>query len=158
MTDTPDSALLREIARLHLQLQRACVASCGDTGSTQCFILGEVYRSGPVTLADLGRRLALDKSWTSRAVETLVQEGFLLKESSTEDRRTLVVSLSKAGKKRYEELDRSLNAQVEQVMSHIPEKQRPGIYKSLRLLRDALRAETENESAVKAARKAKCAS
>ena len=156
MANTPDSALLREVARLHLQLQRACVSACGDTGSTQCFILGEIYRSGPITLADLGRRLALDKSWISRAVESLVQEGFLEKESNSEDRRSVVISLSKAGKKRYEVLDRSLNGQIEQVMSHISEKQRPSIYESLRLLRDALRTEAENESSVKA-QKAKCA-
>lgn len=157
MAKTSDSALLREVARLHLQLQRACVASCGDTGSTQCFILGEVYRSGPITLADLGRRLALDKGWISRAVESLVQDGLLVKESHAGDRRAVVISLSKVGKKRYEELDESLDAQVEQVMSHIPVKQRPMIYESLRLLRDALRTQTHNESLVKT-RKAKCAS
>jgi DNA-binding MarR family transcriptional regulator len=155
MARTSDSDLLREVARLHLQLQRSCVASCGDTSATQCFILGEVFRSGPITQADLGRRLALDKSWTSRAVESLVREGLLVKESDTEDRRTVVISLSEAGKKRYEELDRSLNVQAAQVIGHIPEKQRPGIYESLRLLRDALR--TEMEASVKA-RKAKCAS
>src|SRR5918997_2606703 len=105
MAETPDGALLREVARLHLQLQRACVASCGDTSSTQCFILGEVHRSGPVTQADLGRKLALDKSWISRAVEALVQEGLLVKESAPDDRRTVVISLSRAGKKRAEELD-----------------------------------------------------
>ena len=155
MAHTTESDLLREVARLHLQLQRACVAACGDTSSTQCFILGEVFRSGPITQADLGRRLALDKSWTSRAVETLVQEGFLVKEPDPVDRRTVVISLSKAGKKRYEELDRALNLQVEQVISRIPQKQRAGIYESLRLLRDALR--TETEASVKA-RKAKCVS
>jgi DNA-binding MarR family transcriptional regulator len=157
MAHTPDSALLREVARLHLQLQRSCVASCGDTSSTQCFILGEVFRAGPITQADLGRRLALDKSWTSRAVESLVQEGFLVKESAPGDRRTVVISLSKTGKKRYEELDRSLNIQAEQVISHIPQKQRPGIYEALRLLRDALRTEMETAASVKAL-KAKCAS
>jgi DNA-binding MarR family transcriptional regulator len=157
MADTPDSALLREVARLHLQLQRACVAACGDTSSTQCFVLGEVHRSGPVTLAELGRRLALDKGWTSRAVESLVQDGLLVKEAAPGDRRAVVISLSKAGRKRYEELDRSLNARAEQVMRHIPEGRRPGIYESLRLLRDALRTEAEYESSAKA-RKAKCAS
>jgi DNA-binding MarR family transcriptional regulator len=157
MTQTPDSALLREVARLHLQLQRACVASCGDTSSTQCFVLGEVHRGGPLTLAELGRRLALDKGWTSRAVESLVQEGLLVKEAAPEDRRAVVISLSRAGRKRYEDLDRSLNARAEQVMRHIPEERRPAIYESLRLLRDALRTETDHESSVKA-RKAKCAS
>jgi DNA-binding MarR family transcriptional regulator len=157
MTHTPDSALLREVARLYLRLQRSCVAACGDTSSTQCFILGEVYRSGPITQADLGRRLALDKSWTSRAVEALVQEGLLVKESAPEDRRTVVISLSKAGKKRAEELDLTLNGQADQIIGHIPQKQRPGIYESLRLLRDALQAEADTEASVEA-QKAKCVS
>ena len=155
MTDTPDSALLREVARLYLRLQRSCVADCGDTSSTQCFILGEIHRSGPLTQADLGRRLALDKSWTSRAVEALVQEGLLIKESAPEDRRTVIISLSKAGKKRAEELDRSLNGQAEQIIGRIQQKQRPNIYESLRLLRDALQAETDASVSVEA-QKAKC--
>jgi DNA-binding MarR family transcriptional regulator len=157
MTHTPDSALLREVARLYLQLQRSCVAACGDTSSTQCFILGEVDRSGPVTQAELGRRLALDKSWTSRAVDALVQEGLLIKEPSPEDRRTVVISLSKAGKKRAAELDRALNDHAEQIIGRVPPRQRPGVYESLRLLRDALRAEADAGSAAKAP-KAQCAS
>ena len=157
MTHTPDSALLREVARLYLQLQRSCVAACGDTSSTQCFILGEVYRGGPVTQADLGRRLALDKSWISRAVEALVQEGLLVKEPAPEDRRTVVISLSRVGKRRAEKLDCSLNDQAEQIIGRIPQTQRPGIYESLRLLREALRAETDTEASIKA-EKAKCAS
>lgn len=155
MADTPDGALLREVARLYLQLQRTSVAACGDTSSTQCFILGEVYRSGPVTQADLGRRLALDKSWTSRAVEALVQEGLLVKQSAPVDRRAVVISLSKAGKRRAEELDSALNDQAEQIIGRVPEKQRPGIYESLRNLRDALQAEAETSAK---ARKANCAS
>jgi DNA-binding MarR family transcriptional regulator len=157
MTDEPNSALLREVARLYLRLQRSRVAACGDTSSTQCFILGEVYRSGPITQADLGRRLAFDKSWTSRAVEALVQEGLLIKESAPEDRRAVVISLSKSGKKRAEELDRSLNGQAEQIINRIPQRQRPNIYESLRLLRDALQAEADTEASVEA-QKAKCVS
>jgi DNA-binding MarR family transcriptional regulator len=155
MTNMPDSALLREVARLYLRLQRSCVAGCGDTSSTQCFILGEVYRSGPLTQADLGRRLALDKSWTSRAVEALVQEGLLVKESAQEDRRKVVISLSKSGKKRAEELDWALNGQAEGIINRVPQRQRPNIYESLRLLRDALQAEAEASAE---APKAKCAS
>lgn len=157
MTSTPDSALLREVARLYLQLQRSCAAACGDTSSTQCFILGEVYRSGPVTQADLGRRLALDKGWVSRAVEALVQQGLLVKDAAPVDRRTVVISLSEAGREKAEELDGSLNEQAEQIINHISPKLRPGIHESLRLLRDALRAETDAEASIKAG-KAKCAS
>src|SRR6266536_5489768 len=38
-------ALLREVARLHVQLQRNCVAYCGGTTSTQCTVLTELGRS-----------------------------------------------------------------------------------------------------------------
>jgi DNA-binding MarR family transcriptional regulator len=157
MTHTPDSALLREVARMYLQLQRSCVAACGDTSSTQCFILGEVYRSGPITQADLGRRLGLDKSWTSRAVEALAQEGLLVKEAAPEDRRTVVISLSKSGRKRAEELDRTLNDHAERIIGRVPQRQRPGVYEALRLLRDALRAEADAGSAAKTP-KTQCAS
>jgi DNA-binding MarR family transcriptional regulator len=155
MTQATDSALLREVARLYLQLQRACVAACGDTSSTQCFILGEIHRGGPVTQAELGRRLALDKSWTSRAVDALVEEGLLIKEAAPEDRRAVVISLSKAGKKKAAELDRALNDHAEQIIGRVPQRQRPGVYESLRLLRDALRAETDTETSGKA-QKAQC--
>ena len=86
-----------------------------------------------------------------------MQEGLLVKESAPDDRRTVVSSLSKAGKKRAVELDGSLTGQAEQIIGRIPQKQRHGIYESLRLLRDALRAETNIEASVKAG-KAKCAS
>src|SRR5258708_39989340 len=66
-------ALLREVARLHTQLQRNCVSYCAGTTATQCTVLTELGRSCSVTLATLSRRIGFDKSWTSRAVENLVQ-------------------------------------------------------------------------------------
>jgi DNA-binding MarR family transcriptional regulator len=149
------SELLREVARLHLKLQRTCVAACNDTSSTQCFILGELYRCGSLTLADLGRQLALDKGWVSRAVESLAQEGLLVKNSDPEDRRTILISLSKAGEKRYRELDQALNAKSEQIMNHLSETQREEINKSLGLLLEALQTEIMGDSSIKA-RKVVC--
>jgi len=152
MNNQPASSLLREVARLHLKLQRACVASCSDSSDTQCFILGEVYRSGPSTLADLVRRLSLDKSWVSRAVENLVQEGLLQKEPHDNDRRSVVVSLSRTGKRRYEQLDNALNAQADQLMNRLSEDQRAVVYESLQLLLDALQVEAANDSSKMSAR------
>src|SRR5712691_1092906 len=59
--DTPTAGvLLREVARLHAHSQREQVACCHETTSTQCLILTEVGRNGPLTLADLGRRTSLE--------------------------------------------------------------------------------------------------
>lgn len=131
-------ALLREVARLHVQLQRACVVYCGGTTATQCTVLTELGRSGQITLAVLSRRIGFDKSWTSRAVENLVQEGLVDKVSSSEDRRTVQLSLSTAGEARLADLNCTLNALADQAFAYIPAEQHATIYSALELLQQAL--------------------
>src|SRR5260370_41410150 len=90
-------ALLREVARLHTHLQRENVACCDGTTVTQCTVLTALGRSGPVPLAELSRRIGFDKSWTSRAVEHLVQEGLIEQDADASDHRIVRVALSPAG-------------------------------------------------------------
>ncbi|GHO48762.1 MarR family winged helix-turn-helix transcriptional regulator [Ktedonospora formicarum] len=130
--------LLREVARLHVQLQRTCAAYCGGATSTQCTVLTELGRSSPVTLAELSRRVGFDKSWTSRAVEQLVQEGLVEKVASTQDRRTVQLSLSSTGQERLADLNGTLNTLAEQAFEHIPEEQHAMVRSSLELLQQAL--------------------
>jgi DNA-binding MarR family transcriptional regulator len=131
-------ALLREVARSHVHLQRTCVAYCGGTTTTQCTVLTELGRSGPVTLAGLARRIGFDKSWTSRAVEQLVQEGLVEKASSQHDRRTVQLSLSPAGEARLADLNGTLNALADQAFEYIPAEQHATVRSSLELLQQAL--------------------
>ncbi|HWI64062.1 MAG TPA: MarR family transcriptional regulator [Symbiobacteriaceae bacterium] len=144
MNHTHADSLLREVSRLFAQVQREGVACCGTT-STQCTLLTELGRNGPMTLADLGRRVGLDKGWISRAVEGLVQEGLLTKVPSADDRRTVIIDLSPAGHERFAELNRTLNQQAERVLARIPEAQRPGVVAAMELLKEALRAEAAGE-------------
>jgi DNA-binding MarR family transcriptional regulator len=131
-------ALLREVARLHVALQRTCVAYCGGTTTTQCTVLTELGRSGPVTLATLSRRIGFDKSWTSRAVENLVQEGLVEKVPSKEDRRTVRLSLTAAGTERLTDLNQTLNTLAERAFDHIPAEQHASVREALELLQQAL--------------------
>jgi DNA-binding MarR family transcriptional regulator len=141
MDTSTAGALLREVARLHAHAQREQVACCNGTTSTQCQILTEVGRHGPMTLAALGRRLSLDKGWMSRAVETLVQEGLLTKQAGADDRRTIRIALSPAGATRHQQLNETLNAHAERVMSRIPPTEREQVAHALALLHHALQAE-----------------
>lgn len=141
MDTSTAGTLLREVARLHAHAQREQVACCNGTTSTQCLILTEVGRHGPLTLAALGRRLSLDKGWLSRAVETLVQEGLLTKEGGNTDRRTIRIALSPAGETRYQQLNETLNAHAEQVMARVPPAEREQVAHALVLLHQALQAE-----------------
>lgn len=134
-------SVLREVARLQLQIQRVRATSCGGTTSTQCFVIGELGRAGPTTVVELGRRLAIDKGWASRAVDALAEEGLVAKSPGELDRRTVTVALTRAGRARFRALDAALDAQAGAVMARIPRKERAAVAESLRLLRVALREE-----------------
>lgn len=142
MNDQSVGPLLREVAILFDRVQREGVACCGGTTAAQCSILTDLGRSGPVTLAELTRRLVLDKGWVSRAVETLAQEGLVQKEPSEHDRRAIRIALTAAGETRCRELNDALNAQAERILARLPATEQAAAVHSLFLLRQALKAET----------------
>lgn len=133
--------LLREVARIHGQLQRNEVAICCDTPSTQSHILSELDQSGPLTFAELVRRLNTDKGWVSRTVESMTQEGLLTKEPKPTDKRTIIVSLTEAGLAKAAEVQSTLNIQSGRVLQRIPEGERPNVARALELLYQALQSE-----------------
>jgi DNA-binding MarR family transcriptional regulator len=141
VVDRPEGlgSILREVARLQLQIQRSRAMTCGGTTSTQCFIISELGRSGPLTLAELGKRLTLDKGWMSRAVDALAEARLVVKSPGEQDRRTVFVSLTAAGTKRFRALNDALDTQAEGVLARIPKKDRAIVAESLGLLRAALR-------------------
>ncbi|MFZ5815695.1 MAG: MarR family winged helix-turn-helix transcriptional regulator [Bacillota bacterium] len=139
-------ALLRRVAQLHQQMQREGIdACCGGATATQCMILTELGRSGPVTLAELVRRVNLDKGWVSRAVESMAQEGLLQKEPSPTDKRAIIISMTRQGEALCSDLNETLDAQSHRVMSRIPPGEREGVTRALALLEQALRAEIEGQ-------------
>ena len=140
--------LLREVANLHDRFQRETAACCGST-STQCEIITHLGRNGPMTLADLGRSLGLDKGWVSRSVKLLAQEGILVKEAGDPDRRTIRVTLSKEGEARLAEIDDTLNGLSDRVMQRIPARRRTEVYSALEELSKALQAELKPQPATK---------
>jgi DNA-binding MarR family transcriptional regulator len=139
-------ALLREVARLHTHLQRTNVACCAGTTVTQCTVLTELGRSGPVPLAELSRRIGFDKSWTSRAVEHLVQDGLIEKVPSQTDHRMVRLSLTAVGEQRVRDLDETLGGLSERVMVRIPLPEHEGVQRVLTMLLAALQAEVEHPS------------
>ena len=147
-TETAASAtLLREVARLHVRAQRQTIA-CADTTATQCTILTELGRAPGMTLAELARRLRLDKGWTSRAVEQLAQDGLVAKEGSDTDRRVVALSLTRAGAARRRRIEATLDDQVARVVARVPEAERPVVTRALALLHDAYLAELAGGDAI----------
>jgi DNA-binding MarR family transcriptional regulator len=134
--------LLREVARLYTRAQRA-VAECCRTGSTQCHLLVELGRSGPLPLSELGARLSLEKSWVSRAVDGLVERGWATKEPNPLDARSWLVTLTADGEDRVRELNATLDNHACRVLEHLGERERATVEKSLLILLKALREDID---------------
>ena len=131
-------SLLREVARMYTRAQRV-VADCCKTTNTQCHLLGELGRAGPLPLSELGSRVMLEKSWVSRAVEAMVERGLVTKEPNPADARSWLVTLTADGERTVAALDRTLDEHAEKLLETLNERERAAVENSLLLLMKALR-------------------
>jgi DNA-binding MarR family transcriptional regulator len=133
--------LLREVARMYTRAQRV-VADCCRATNTQCHLLGELSRSGPLPLSELGTRVSLEKSWVSRAVDAMVKRGLVRKEPNPADARSWIVMLTDEGVRTSSDLDRTLDTHAGQLLASLTERERAAVESSLLLLLKALREDT----------------
>jgi DNA-binding MarR family transcriptional regulator len=133
--------LLREVARMYTRAQRV-VADCCRTTSTQCHLLTELARSGPLPLSELGNRVCLEKSWVSRAVDAMVERGVVTKEPNPSDARSWLVTLTDEGERTVLELNQTLDSHAEQLLASLDERERSAVERSLLVLMKALREDT----------------
>ncbi len=130
--------LLREVTRLYVRAQRAAADCCG-TSPTQCQVITELGRTGPIALGELGRRLCLEKSWMSRAIDGLVEEGLVAKAPNPADARSWLVKLTSAGQRRLKALEEQIDGHAGRITERIPASHRAKLHQSLSLLLTALR-------------------
>lgn len=137
--DKTEDELLRAVTRAYERAQRREAGCCGVT-STQCQLLCAIGADGSAPQAELSRRLGLEKSWVSRAVDALERDGLVERRACCGDARMVDVAFTAAGRERFEGLNAALNAHAGSVMARIPEPERAGVRRSLELLADALLA------------------
>ena len=123
---------------MYTRAQRV-VADCCKTTSTQCHLLSELGRAGPLPLSDLGSRVMLEKSWVSRAVEAMVERGLVTKEPNPADARSWLVTLTADGERTVAALNRTLDEHAEKLLETLNERERAAVENSLLLLMKALR-------------------
>lgn len=126
---------------MYVRAQRV-VADCCRTTSTQCHLLTELDRAGPLPLTELGTRVSLEKSWVSRAVDSMVERGLVTKEPNPADARSWLVTLTGDGERTVKELNRSLDEHANQLLGSLNERERANVENSLLLLMKALREDT----------------
>src|SRR5688572_27169221 len=138
---SPSAGVLREVARMYTRAQRV-VADCCRTTTTQCHLLTELGRSGPLSASDLAARVLLERSWVSRALETMVERGLVTKAQDPNDARSKLVTLTADGVRTVRELNRTLDEHADHLLGSLSERDRRAVENSLLLLLKALREDT----------------
>lgn len=99
-----ETALTYRLHRVHKLTDRESEASylaeVGlPMGEGRC--LAAIGSFAPLSVQDLARRANLDKAQASRAAQSLVERSLVLKRASTEDARSVVLTLTPEGERRW---------------------------------------------------------
>jgi len=75
-----------------------------DVTLPEARVIASVGSFGPFSIMDLARHANLDKSQASRAAEALIKQGLVQRETSDEDGRVVLVSLTTEGRALYKKI------------------------------------------------------
>jgi DNA-binding MarR family transcriptional regulator len=93
---------LRKASRRLTALYDEALAPSG-LRSTQYAILGELAGGDPVTINELARALVLDRSGLGHSLRPLRRDGLIRLDKDPTDRRSVQVTLTEQGRRRYEQ-------------------------------------------------------
>jgi DNA-binding MarR family transcriptional regulator len=69
-----------------------------DISLSEARVIASVGAFGPFSIMDLAKHANLDKSQASRAAEALIQRGLIDRETSSDDGRVVLISLTDGGR------------------------------------------------------------
>lgn len=134
--------LFREYTReLECHLAAMNQSDCCQCGinESQCFLVVEIGRRPGISVKELAENVGLDKSGISRGVEELVRKGFVNRETSKEDRRSVELTLTDSGNARFEKIENDMNLKFRKVLFNIDADQRDKVLEALRIYNEACR-------------------
>ena len=88
--------------------------------------------------AELSEILDLDKSTLSRTVDSLVKEGYVVREIPPDNRRTVKLSLTKKGKMAVDEINVNCDGYYQKLLQDIKPAERAAVMKSLAAVAHAM--------------------
>jgi DNA-binding MarR family transcriptional regulator len=107
---------------------------CHDISVTQCHALEALVEHGPMRLSDLTERLFLDKSTTSRVVQTLVKKGYVEGRPDATDGRATALHPTTRGRRLCERITDDLVEQQKALLQDLDPEIREGVVNVIRRL------------------------
>jgi DNA-binding MarR family transcriptional regulator len=128
----------RKLRRFEQFLSNQLEDCCCGVSIAQCHCLLAIEELKRTTVGELADYLQLDKSTLSRTVESLVQIGFIDRETDPNDRRRTWIYLTETGMKQAEEMHQVNDEYFLHVIDHIPNREQEQVVRSLGLFIDAI--------------------
>ncbi len=125
--------LIQNMVRTLQIFERGKLSRHGFTMS-QCYTLFNIEESTALTMNQLSEKMNLDTSTMTRIVSTLARDGYLVRESSAEDGRIKLVSLTEKGVAAVNELLAAVQEYYSQIIQAIPEGEVDNVLKSVTTL------------------------
>lgn len=110
---------------------------CHDVSVTQCYALETLVEHGPMRLSALAERLFLDKSTTSRVVNTLVRKGYVEQRADATDGRAMLINATRQGQRLCTRISSDLVEQQKQLLGDLAPDIRAGVVQVIQRLAQA---------------------
>jgi MarR family 2-MHQ and catechol resistance regulon transcriptional repressor len=110
---------------------------CHDISVTQCYALETLVEHGPMRLSALAERLFLDKSTTSRVVNTLVRKGYVEQRPDATDGRATTIRAARQGQRLVGRITAELVEQQKALLQDLDPDVRAGVVQVIRRLATA---------------------
>jgi DNA-binding MarR family transcriptional regulator len=111
------------------------------TGSPPKMIILTLLEKGPMTQAELIDHTRLQPSAMSKAIDVMEQKGYLQREIDLADRRRMVISLTKDGRKKLDALREMMLSRLVESLEDLSAADRVTVYNALAIMKDIFGAQ-----------------
>lgn len=111
--------------------------SCCKVTLPQCHALVEIGRAHHISLKNLANILSLDTSTTSRSVDGLVKKGYVTRQESSLDRRSIEITLTPTGQKLFQDIEQKMDNDFAKVFNRIPHEEKENVLKAMNCILNA---------------------
>ncbi|QDR81633.1 MarR family winged helix-turn-helix transcriptional regulator [Sporomusa termitida] len=111
--------LLQRTVRICQLFEREQIKVHGFT-SSQCYILLEILKNGPLTINEISTKMNLEISTITRIMDNLVRDQFLVRNRLLHDKRVVEAALTDKGLLAANKLRASISDYYKNVISHLP--------------------------------------
>ena len=130
------SVLLARVARITAYDYEAAVHRPAGLTYTSFYLVATLAVAGPMENSRLAKATGMSRAAVSSATKTLERDGWVQRERSDEDGRSVILSLSDRGASRIPALFRDLNDRERQWNSSLSAEDRHELVRLLRMLLD----------------------